>query len=164
MGHRVIGYWLVDDSTFAGLVIICISRYVIIIVIMIFKDMGLVLGMFWACILVVSWGSLITLPTFVRGAVDDSMLRTLALEACVSGKRCWLSFRRSWGAVHNNWILLRSVGGWWSGSLGGQGGDFPLRIGVPLFLGREDIMQIGSGGFFKPIFSDSSGFAEDLIT
>ena len=88
MGHRVICYQLAGDSAFARLVIICISRYVIIVVITIFEDMRLVLRMFQASILVVFWGSPITSPTFVRGAVDDSMLRTLALEACVLGKRC----------------------------------------------------------------------------
>ena len=77
-----------DDSTFAGQVVICVSRYVIIVVITILKDMRLVLGVFQAFILVMSRGSLITLPAFVRWTMDDSMSRIPALETCVSGERC----------------------------------------------------------------------------
>ena len=72
--------------------------------------MRLISGMFWASTLVMSRGHLITAPTFVRGAVDDSVLGALALEACIPGKWHGSSFRRGWGAVHNNQVSLRPVG------------------------------------------------------
>ena len=61
--------------------------------------------------LVMSRGSPIASPTFVRGAVDDSMLGTLALEACVSRERSGSSLGRSWGAIHDDQVTSRSVGG-----------------------------------------------------
>ena len=77
-----------DDSAFAGLVIICVSRYVIIVIDMVFENMRLISGMFWASAFVMSRSSPIASPTFVRGAMDDSKLSTPALETCVPGKGC----------------------------------------------------------------------------
>ena len=78
---------------------------------MVFENMRLILWMFRAFVLVMSRGSPITSPTFVRGAVDDNVLGTSAFEACVSREGSGVSFQRSWGAVHDDWITLRFIGG-----------------------------------------------------
>ena len=109
MGHRVV--LLVDDSAFSGQVIICVSRYVIVVISTVFENMRLVLRVFRALVLVMSRGSLITLPTFVRGTVDDSMLGTSALEACIPRERGGLLSRRSRGTIHDDRITSRSIGG-----------------------------------------------------
>ena len=67
--------------------------------------------MFWAFVLVMSRGSPITLPTFVRGAVDDSVLGAVTLKARVSREGSGSSFWRGWGTVHDDRVTLRSVGG-----------------------------------------------------
>ena len=61
--------------------------------------------------LVMSRGSPITSPTFVRGAVDDSVLGTPALETCVSRERGGSSPGRSWGTIHDDRVTSRSEGG-----------------------------------------------------
>ena len=61
--------------------------------------------------LVMSRGSPITLPTFVRGAVDDSVLGAATLEACVLREGSGSLFRRGWGTIYNDWVTLRSIGG-----------------------------------------------------
>ena len=61
--------------------------------------------------LVMSRGSPITLPAFVRGAVDDSVLGAATLEACVSREGSGSSFRRGWGTVHDDRVTSRSIGG-----------------------------------------------------
>ena len=78
---------------------------------MVFENMRLVPWVFRALVLVMSRGSPITLPTFVRGAVDDSVLGTSALETCVSRERGGSSFRRSWGTIHDDRIMSRSIRG-----------------------------------------------------
>ena len=78
---------------------------------MVFENMRLVLWMFWVFVLVMSRGSPITSPTFVRGAVDDSVLGAAAFETCISRKGSGLPFRRGWGTVHNDQVTSRSVGG-----------------------------------------------------
>ena len=67
--------------------------------------------MFWAFVLVMSRGSPITSPTFVRGAVDDSVLGAATLKACVLREGGRSSFWRGWGTVHDDWVMSRSVGG-----------------------------------------------------
>ena len=119
--------------------------------------MRLVLWVFRAFVLVMSGGSPITSPTFVRGTMDDSVLGTSALEACVLRERSGPLLGRGWGTVHNDWVTSRSS------FLGGQEGDFPLKVGVPSFLWGIDIMQIGGRGFLESVFSDGGGFAENLI-
>ena len=61
--------------------------------------------------LVMSRDSLITSPTLVRGAMDDSVLGAVTLEACVLRERGRLSFRRGWRTVYNDQVMSRSVGG-----------------------------------------------------
>ena len=58
-----------------------------------------------------SRGSPVTSPTFVRGAVDDSVLGTLAFETCVLRERGGLSSGRSRGTIHDDQVTLRSEGG-----------------------------------------------------
>ena len=78
---------------------------------MVFENMRLIFRMFWAFVLVMSRGSPITLPTFVRGAVDDSVLGAVALEACISREGSGSSLWRGWGTIHDDRVMLRSVGG-----------------------------------------------------
>ena len=78
---------------------------------MVFENMRLVLWMFRALVLVMSRGSLITSPAFVRGAMDDNVLGASALETCVLRERGGSSSGRSWGTIHNDRVMLRSVGG-----------------------------------------------------
>ena len=63
--------------------------------------------MFWAFMLVMSRGSLITLPTFVKGAVNDSMLGAMTLEACILREGSGALFWGSWGAIHDDQVVLR---------------------------------------------------------
>ena len=112
-------YRWMGDSAFTRQVVICISRYVIIIIDVVFENMRLISWMFWAFVLVMSRGSPITSPTFVRGAMNDSMLGAVTLEACVLRKRSGALFWRSWGTIYNDQVMSRPIRGWWPSFLGG---------------------------------------------
>ena len=78
---------------------------------MVFENMRLISWMFWAFALVMSRGSLITSPTLIGGAMNDSMLGAVTLEACVSREGSGALLRGRQGAVHDDWVTSRSVRG-----------------------------------------------------
>ena len=73
--------------------------------------MRLIFWMFRAFVLVMSRGSLITSPKFVRGTMNDNMLGAMIPETCVSREGSGALFQGSQGTVHNDWVTSRSIRG-----------------------------------------------------